>query len=271
MQVSHTVSQHAGVDLTGSLSTMNAARTLLFICAPGTISTAMIAAIESEFPWLSVKTVSDLQSALIELDISVQLVLADTVFAPALREHWPKLARLHHNVSLALIGNGDDITSSEFGMQGTDIIQGIVPFNVNLDVFLSILRIILKGGRYFPSRFPLSQQDAPLEKSRDGSETQFRQQISSVSPVRMLDRLTKREREILARIAMGNQNKIIAATLGLSEHTVKIHIHNIITKLGLHNRTEVVALYFEQRRKDTAGNAHDPNRRQGGGKRSDNE
>ncbi|MEQ1404960.1 response regulator transcription factor [Rhizobium sp. YS-1r] len=269
MQVSHTASQHAGLDLTGSLSTMNAARTLLFICSPGTISTAMIAAIESEFPWLSVKTVSDLQSALIELDISVQLVLADTVFAPALREHWPKLARLHHNVSVALIGNGDDMTSSE--MQRAEIIQGIVPFNVNLDVFLSILRIILKGGRYFPSRYPLLQQEVPPEKSRDGSETQFRQQVSSGSPVRMLDRLTKREREILARIAMGNQNKIIAATLGLSEHTVKIHIHNIITKLGLHNRTEVVALYFEQRRKDTAGNAHDPNRRQDGGKRSDNE
>lgn len=63
---------------------------------------------------------------------------------------------------------------------------------------------------------------------------------------------------------MGNQNKIIAAALGLSEHTVKIHIHNIITKLGVHNRTEVVALYFEYRRKDTTGNAGDTNRGQDG-------
>ena len=60
----------------------------------------------------------------------------------------------------------------------------------------------------------------------------------------------KRENEILARIALGNQNKIIAAALGLSEHTVKIHIHNIITKLGVHNRTEAVAFYFERKDKN---------------------
>jgi len=53
--------------------------------------------------------------------------------------------------------------------------------------------------------------------------------------------------------------------LGLSEHTVKIHIHNIITKLGVHNRTEVVALYFEHRRKDSAGNAPESIHRQDGG------
>lgn len=62
-----------------------------------------------------------------------------------------------------------------------------------------------------------------------------------------MHQLTKRENEILARIALGNQNKIIAAALGLSEHTVKIHIHNIITKLGVHNRTEAVAFYFEHK------------------------
>lgn len=266
MQVPHTASQHAGVDLPRT----TAARTLLFICSPGTISTAMTAAIESEFPWLSVKTVCDLKTALVKIDASVQLVLADIAFAPVLREYWPKLAGLHHNVSLALLGSGDHLTSSDVAM-GTEIIQGIVPFNVNLDVFLSILRIMLKGGRYFPSRFPPSQQEAPLEKGNGEYEIQRLLKDASASPSRRLDKLTKREREILARIAMGNQNKIIAAALGLSEHTVKIHIHNIITKLGVHNRTEVVALYFEQRRKDTAGNAHDPNRRQDGGKLTDNE
>jgi hypothetical protein len=49
---------------------------------------------------------------------------------------------------------------------------------------------------------------------------------------------------------LGNQNKIIAAAFGLSEHTVKIHIHNIITKLGVHNRTEAVAMYFEHEETD---------------------
>ena len=78
-----------------------------------------------------------------------------------------------------------------------------------------------------------------------------------------MDRLTKREKEIVCRIAMGNQNKIIAAALGLSEHTVKIHIHNIITKLGLHNRTEVVALYFEQKSREATSHARSTNKHEG--------
>lgn len=60
-----------------------------------------------------------------------------------------------------------------------------------------------------------------------------------------MDELTVRELEVLAMVARGHQNKIIAADLGLSEHTVKIHIHNIIRKLGVHNRTEAAAIYFE--------------------------
>ena len=61
----------------------------------------------------------------------------------------------------------------------------------------------------------------------------------------MMDGLTEREVEILGMVAQGNQNKIIAFNLGLSEHTVKIHIHNVIQKLGVHNRTEAAAQYFK--------------------------
>lgn len=258
MQVPHTVQQTSGMDLPiNSLPDANAARTLLFICRPWTISTAMMAAIESEFPWLSVKTASDLQSAAAAFDGSVQLVLADIAFAPALHRHWAALTRFHRNVGLAFMGSDDEIALGDLEARDSEIIHGIVPFNVNLDVFLSALRIILRGGRYFPPTSRLRKR-VPLDKAKDLSETEVGAQNAGNSPTRMIDRLTKREKEILARIAMGNQNKIIAAALGLSEHTVKIHIHNIITKLGVHNRTEVVALYFEHGRKETAGNAqHD--------------
>ncbi|WP_323131382.1 response regulator transcription factor [Sinorhizobium medicae] len=44
-------------------------------------------------------------------------------------------------------------------------------------------------------------------------------------------------------VSRGLQNKIIAAEIRLSENTVKIHLHNIITKLGAHNRTEAAARF----------------------------
>ncbi len=42
----------------------------------------------------------------------------------------------------------------------------------------------------------------------------------------------------------GQRNKVIANALGVSEHTVKLHIHHIIAKLGVANRTEAANRYM---------------------------
>jgi DNA-binding NarL/FixJ family response regulator len=61
--------------------------------------------------------------------------------------------------------------------------------------------------------------------------------------VLQLTQLTRRELQILELVSRGLQNKTIATQLHLSEFTVKIHLHNIITKLGAHNRTEAAAFF----------------------------
>lgn len=53
-----------------------------------------------------------------------------------------------------------------------------------------------------------------------------------------LNRLTEREREVLLEVARGYTNKQIATTLFMSVHTVKLHVQNLLRKLGLPNRTE---------------------------------
>jgi DNA-binding NarL/FixJ family response regulator len=52
--------------------------------------------------------------------------------------------------------------------------------------------------------------------------------------------LTEREAEVLGLLSKGLANKQIAATLGISEHTVKFHVSSIYTKLNVTNRTEAV-------------------------------
>jgi DNA-binding NarL/FixJ family response regulator len=52
--------------------------------------------------------------------------------------------------------------------------------------------------------------------------------------------LTPREHEVLGLLAHGKGNKEIAATLGVTERTVKFHVSAIFTKLGVTNRTEAV-------------------------------
>ena len=54
--------------------------------------------------------------------------------------------------------------------------------------------------------------------------------------------LSPREREILALMAEGLVNKIIAARLGISEHTVKTHVASIFAKLDAETRAEAVAI-----------------------------
>ncbi len=52
--------------------------------------------------------------------------------------------------------------------------------------------------------------------------------------------LTNRERGVLALIGEGLTNEEIAGKLGLSPHTVQTHRSNIMEKLGLHNRAQLV-------------------------------
>lgn len=54
--------------------------------------------------------------------------------------------------------------------------------------------------------------------------------------------LTRRQDEVLTKLKEGKPNKIIAFELGMSESTVKVHLHNIMRKLGVTNRTQAVAL-----------------------------
>jgi DNA-binding NarL/FixJ family response regulator len=61
-----------------------------------------------------------------------------------------------------------------------------------------------------------------------------------------LDTLSPREREVLALVADGLSNPHIAVQLGLSEHTIKRHVANILLKLDLPTRTAAAAVVARQ-------------------------
>lgn len=53
---------------------------------------------------------------------------------------------------------------------------------------------------------------------------------------------TARESELIALIARGLPNKVIAYEMGISPYTVRAHIGNIMRKYQLHNRTQIAML-----------------------------
>jgi len=57
--------------------------------------------------------------------------------------------------------------------------------------------------------------------------------------------LTARQKAVLERLSRGDSNKAIARRLGIREGTVKVHVRQIMRKLGVANRTQVALACLE--------------------------
>lgn len=121
---------------------------------------------------------------------------------------------------------------------------GFLPLNGQIDVWVSVMQLFLCGQCFVPQEVADALIDVP-------TDTKASRDVQSA--------LTAREWEVLQLVAQGTQNKIIAADLDLSVHTVKLHIHNLLKKIGVTNRT-CAANWFMQHKHghaETSRSAHD--------------
>jgi pimeloyl-ACP methyl ester carboxylesterase/DNA-binding CsgD family transcriptional regulator len=117
------------------------------------------------------------------------------------------------------------------------------------DIFLSrtASELVVGTGSRFTSLPPLNIDGAatPLPVVMLSSEQHL--EPAARRTVRAdLQLLSQREREVLLLIADGLSNPMIAIELGLSEHTVKRHVANILLKLDLPTRSAAAALIARQ-------------------------
>lgn len=75
-----------------------------------------------------------------------------------------------------------------------------------------------------------------------GQRKMSAQIASSLSEYLSAEVLTPRELQVIREVSAGNANKCIAASLGISEETVKCHMKNILIKLGANDRTHAVVI-----------------------------
>jgi DNA-binding NarL/FixJ family response regulator len=71
--------------------------------------------------------------------------------------------------------------------------------------------------------------------------------------VRRVSSLTRRERQVLALLADGADNDVMASMLVISPETVRTHVQNLLGKLGLHSRLEAAAFVSQHRLLDDIG------------------
>lgn len=123
-----------------------------------------------------------------------------------------------------------------------------LPMNAPIDAWLATLKLILLGQVFVPEEL------LDIERRAVTTEAVFSDDLASpiangvqeepVSDNPSFRKLTKREKEILSLLSCGERNKAIARRLGLSEHTVKLHVHHIFGKIGVQNRTSATHWYL---------------------------
>jgi two-component system nitrate/nitrite response regulator NarL len=127
-------------------------------------------------------------------------------------------------VALSVSGDPQDL----FAAVGAGA-QGYLPKNLPPSDWLRVLEGLVLG-------------EGSVDRSTAQRILAEFQGAGAAGPGGDLSSLSPREREVLELVGAGHTNREIAATLCISEHTVKNHIKHILEKLHMRNRVELAAL-----------------------------
>jgi len=108
--------------------------------------------------------------------------------------------------------------------------RGFIPMSATPPVAMQAFTFIMSGGSFFPPT-------ALIQRTHVESSVRV---VTSKGAVALGDArgLTARQQEVLERLGQGESNKLIGRQLKLRESTVKVHIRQIMRKLGATNRTQ---------------------------------
>jgi DNA-binding NarL/FixJ family response regulator len=97
---------------------------------------------------------------------------------------------------------------------------GFIEKTSKMGIFPAAVNLILSGGKFFPPEYINRETPAAVEP--------------------LTSSLTARQREVLDLLINGKPNKIIAATLGLSEGTVKNHVGVLLDIFKVNSRSQLI-------------------------------
>ena len=205
-------------------------------------------------------------------------MLIYSVGAPSAYEIFIEIQLLHtlrREAALAIVSDDEDLATVVAAIRSGA--QGYISNSMAPDLALQALSFVLHGGTYFPPTAilaghalggamliefkhpdfsqeqplpvpeqpdqapPLGQEDGPY--AQQGSLFDIKaagvQSAKGSSSVRHGPEFSERQYAVVACLCQGDPNKIIGRKLGMTETTVKVHVREIMRKLGVCNRTQV--------------------------------
>ncbi|XIA67103.1 DNA-binding response regulator [Bradyrhizobium sp. TZ2] len=205
-------------------------------------------------------------------------MLIYSVGAPSAHEIFTEIQVLHtlrREAALAIVSDDENPATVIAAMRSGA--QGYFSNSMPPDLALQALSFVLHGGTYFPptafmaghassgvspieSRHQEVSQEQPLPDPErqnrapplESEDSPYEQQASlfdvkaagvqlgnGSNGVRPAPEFTERQYAVLACLCQGDPNKVIGRKLGMTETTVKVHVREIMRKLGVCNRTQV--------------------------------
>jgi len=178
-------------------------------------------AVGKALPGAVVRTAGDLPAALeVASEVAVDMVLLDLGLPGCGGIDSLLRFRKAYPEARAVVVSAEDDHASIRGALAAGA-AGFIPKTASPKVVVNALRLVAEGGRYIPPE--------ALATKPGGNGASAPQ-----------ERLTERQRVVLARMLKGRSNAQIAKELGISEATAKQHAHAVYAAFGVSSRADLI-------------------------------
>ena len=137
------------------------------------------------------------------------------------------------------------------GVSGLDLQAQLLSANINIPIIFitghadipMTVKAMKAGAIEFLTK-PIREQDLldAVQTALDSNRSRRKKEQMVAELQSRIESLTSRELEVMTLVTLGRMNKQIAAEIGLSEITVKVHRHNVMKKMGAKSLPELVRM-----------------------------
>ena len=153
---------------------------------------------------------------------------------PKVSGYFEQILASYPSVPTVILSDLDDPEEVRFALAAGA--RGFVSTLLDPQLMCAALRLVRAGGKFAPPEL-FDEWMRPR-----GNGAALGEDESTAETILHYEELTPRQTHVLQLLQQGFPNKVIATKLGMTESTVKVHVRQIMRRLGAKNRTEAALL-----------------------------